>query len=209
MFLVARAENFARSNKLSLISLSPNASGTGIFTVASPNSNVDRVLTLPDETGTVDTLQRSGNVLQVVNFQTGTVATGTTVIPQDNTIPQITEGDQYMSLAITPTSALNKLLIQVVAMHGTPTDNSWIVSALFVGSTANALASCVQYESGIDAIRVNTFSHSMVAGATTELTFRVRSGQNTAGTLTFNGYDSAGKYGGVLASSITITEYTP
>jgi len=40
---------------LSLISLSPNASGTGVFTVASPNSNVDRVLTLPDESGTVIT----------------------------------------------------------------------------------------------------------------------------------------------------------
>ena len=33
--------------------LSPNASGTGIFTIAAPNSNTDRTLTLPDGTGTV------------------------------------------------------------------------------------------------------------------------------------------------------------
>jgi len=33
--------------------LSPNASGTGAFTIAAPNSNTDRTLTLPDATGTV------------------------------------------------------------------------------------------------------------------------------------------------------------
>ena len=38
---------------MSKISLTPNASGTGNFTIASPNSNTDRTLTLPDSTGTV------------------------------------------------------------------------------------------------------------------------------------------------------------
>jgi len=39
---------------MSRITLSGNASGTGNFTIASPNSNVDRTLTLPDATGTVN-----------------------------------------------------------------------------------------------------------------------------------------------------------
>jgi hypothetical protein len=43
---------------MSLVKISGNASGTGIFTVAAPNSNTDRTLTLPDATGTV---QVSGN----------------------------------------------------------------------------------------------------------------------------------------------------
>ena len=38
---------------MSKVAITGNASGTGVFTVASPNSNVDRVLTLPDESGTV------------------------------------------------------------------------------------------------------------------------------------------------------------
>ena len=38
---------------MSKIALTGNASGTGVFTIASPNSNTDRTLTLPDETGTV------------------------------------------------------------------------------------------------------------------------------------------------------------
>jgi len=38
---------------MSKIALSPNASGTGVFTIASPSGNTDRTLTLPDEAGTV------------------------------------------------------------------------------------------------------------------------------------------------------------
>ena len=38
---------------MSKIALTPNASGTGTFTIAAPNSNTDRTLTLPDEAGTV------------------------------------------------------------------------------------------------------------------------------------------------------------
>jgi len=39
---------------MSLIKLQGNASGTGAFTIAAPNSNSDRTLTLPDATGTVN-----------------------------------------------------------------------------------------------------------------------------------------------------------
>jgi hypothetical protein len=38
---------------MSKIALTPDASGTGTFTIAAPNSNTDRTLTLPDATGTV------------------------------------------------------------------------------------------------------------------------------------------------------------
>lgn len=36
---------------MSKISFTPDASGTGVFTIASPNSNTDRTLTLPDSSG--------------------------------------------------------------------------------------------------------------------------------------------------------------
>jgi hypothetical protein len=38
---------------MSSVSIQGNASGTGIFTIASPNSNTNRTLTLPDNTGTI------------------------------------------------------------------------------------------------------------------------------------------------------------
>jgi len=57
---------------MSKISLKPNASGTGVFSLEAPNSNVDRTLGLPDEAGTVLT-----NVSDIESqVKTATNATG-------------------------------------------------------------------------------------------------------------------------------------
>jgi hypothetical protein len=45
---------------MSKVALSSNALGTGTFTIASPNSNTDRTLTLPDNTGTILTTATPG-----------------------------------------------------------------------------------------------------------------------------------------------------
>lgn len=45
---------------MSLVKIEGNASGTGVFTVASPNSNTDRTLTLPDNSGTLFASNSSG-----------------------------------------------------------------------------------------------------------------------------------------------------
>jgi hypothetical protein len=42
---------------MSKIALSGNASGTGTLTIAAPNTNSDRTLTLPDSTGTIATAE--------------------------------------------------------------------------------------------------------------------------------------------------------
>jgi hypothetical protein len=47
---------------MSRITLAPNASGTGTLTIAAPNTNTDRTLTLPDATGTVAYADGSGAV---------------------------------------------------------------------------------------------------------------------------------------------------
>jgi len=163
----------------------------------------------------VDTLQdASGSgtpyikdaVLQVKNFQTGAMTTGTTLIPFDDTIPQITEGDEVMTLAITPKSASSKLLINVVTQFAHSVD-SIPATALFVGTTADALATMHSHTFGSGNYdKIHNFNHYMTSGTTSELTFRVRIGSNNAGTTTFNGRAGARKYGGSLSSSITIME---
>jgi len=45
---------------MSKVTIQGDASGTGIFTIASPNSNTDRTLVLPDEAGTVLTTATPG-----------------------------------------------------------------------------------------------------------------------------------------------------
>jgi hypothetical protein len=56
---------------MSSIKLESNASGTGIFTIASPNSNTNRTLTLPDATGTVVV---TGGA-QTIEFAAGSAST--------------------------------------------------------------------------------------------------------------------------------------
>ena len=54
---------------MSKIALTPNSSGTGTFTLAAPNSNTSRTLTLPDSTGELLTTTGDGSGLTgVVSF---------------------------------------------------------------------------------------------------------------------------------------------
>lgn len=148
----------------------------------------------------------SGSVVQMVNSQDGAVATGTTAIPNDDTIPQNTEGTQFLSKAITPTNASNLLKIEVVvnvtASGGTPI----LIGALFQDSTAGALNAVKADTAGGNGLLQLTIVHWMVAGTTSATTFKVRVGDPAGGTVTLNGEAAARKFGGVCISSITITE---
>jgi hypothetical protein len=148
----------------------------------------------------------AGQIVQVVNTQTGAVATGTTVIPSDDTIPQNTEGDEYMTLAITPTNASNILLIEVVISGAHTAAGGAHITALFQDSTSNALASTLTTQASASGVSCTSFIHKMTAGTTSSTTFKVRAGPNSAVTYTFNGSAGSRLLGGVIPSSITITE---
>jgi hypothetical protein len=149
------------------------------------------------------------NFLQSVSFETGAVATGTTSIPFDDTIPQNTEGDQYMSLSITPKSATNKLVIEVVFNYSHTTVDV-ITAALFQDTAVNALAAAGVWGPATSNLPAQiTLRHVMTSGTTSATTFKVRAGPNSSGTLTFNGVSGARKMGGAMASSIVISEMAP
>lgn len=150
----------------------------------------------------------SGVIVQVVNTQTGAVATGSTVIPHDDTIPQNTEGDEYMTLAITPTDAGNKLKIEVIAFISCSGSSAVVALALFQDSTADALAAIATTLPTATGGQPIQLTHYMTAGTTSATTFKVRIGPN-ATTITFNGQSGSRRFGGVCASSITITEIVP
>lgn len=106
---------------MSTIVLSPNASGTGNFTIAAPNSNTNRTLTLPDATGTVNT---SGAVNEVPAgsasapsvYPTGDTNTGE-FFPAADTIAWTTGGSERMrvdssgNVGIGTSSPGNKLYV--------------------------------------------------------------------------------------------------
>src|SRR5215475_8044537 len=145
-------------------------------------------------------------VLQVVSFETGAVATGTTIIPFDDTIPQITEGNEYMTCSITPKSATSRLIVDVTWNGTNSSATATMTVALFQDSNANAIAAAPYAYPGASYAFGVRFMHTMTSGTTSTTTFRVRAGSATAGTTTFNGAAGARIYGGVMASSIVITE---
>jgi hypothetical protein len=160
------------------------------------------LLYLPETGWTV--VQGGNGILQIVSTFTGEVAAGTTIMPADDTIPQITEGDQYMSLAITPKSSFSKLRIDVIAALMSDGGSAQGL-ALFQDTTANALAA-IWLLLGVDSYVAMSLLHVMTSGTTSSTTFKVRSGNNLAGTTTFNGFAGARYLGGKMASGIIITE---
>jgi hypothetical protein len=147
----------------------------------------------------------AGSVVQVVNTTSVALATGTTLIPNDDTIPQNDEGTEFLTLAITPTNASNKLKIEVTGLW-TSDAASWLIVALFQDSTAGALAVSHDYDSVATAVVNHGLSHFMTAGTTSATTFKVRAGPHSTATVTMNGENEGRRFGGVLGSAITITE---
>lgn len=145
-----------------------------------------------------------GAVKNVVFYETGAVATGSTAIPNDDTIPQANEGNQFMSADFVPTNASDTIAVSTVAVLSNGSDVNGEV--LYLSQDAgNAIA--VTYMDGGAATEPNIFTlnHYMKAGSTSLTNFKVIGGGD-AGTTTFNGIGGARRYGGVIASSIRVEE---
>ena len=156
---------------------------------------------------TTDKSKLPGDEIQIVRTDTGAVNTGATTLPADDTIPQITEGNEYMTQAITPVSAANILDVDLKAMLSTAiAGNNQMIAALFRDATANALtvsANNCNVQGDLMGIPI---SWRTLAGSTAASTFRLRAGAPGAGTTTFNGTTSARLFGGTYNSFMQVKE---
>lgn len=182
------------------------------------NSNLAQMakLTVKANTGTdtgtamdaaISTLL-SGASINNVFTTTGSVSTGSTMIPLDDTTPQINEGDQYMSVSITPTNASSKLLITGI-FNVSPSSAAGITVALFQDSASDAIAAVTQsiVTLGLASIPI---VYEMTAGTTSSTTIKLRAGpQSTFSLLTFNGVSGGRYFGGKMASTLRISEILP
>lgn len=150
---------------------------------------------------------RPGEVVQTQHSQSGAVATGTTTAPHNDTAMTSTQGDQYMSQAITPTSAANVLEIDHLGVYSNSA-GAYFSVGLFQDAFTPALA--VIFHSTFFNLTegVVPLVHRMVASATAARTLKIRAGNSGAGTTTFNGNTGARTGGGVMASHLKITEFS-
>jgi hypothetical protein len=132
-----------------------------------------------------------------------------TIIPEDDTIPQNTEGDEVLSLTVTPTNASSILKLGVsLPVVGTG-GSANAIAALFVDSTANAIAAATTEFNVAGQVDNISFTHFLSAGSTTQRVYRVRLGSSTAADVFLNGDSSSRLYGGVATASLVAEEILP
>jgi hypothetical protein len=151
-------------------------------------------------------IKRTGDIIQTVYTKTSSVASGGTAIPHDNSKPQITEGNLYLTQVITPTSAINILYIDSLLFAGNSNSNMWMAAALFLGAGADALATGGNYQGSAASTVPIPIKYRAIAGAVSELSFTVRCGAPTGATTTVNGGGGNEFYNGTYSSYIVITE---
>lgn len=127
-------------------------------------------------------------VAPAAGFQVGyaytpssTTASTTSVIPQDNTIPQNTEGAAYASLdtTITPSSSTSLLEVEVYIPWVYAASASTSVWALFRDSGANAIQTAYISLPGSSVMPI-TLKCVLAAGSVSATTFKLRYGAQSA-----------------------------
>ena len=183
-----------------------NGSGTitGVSVGGLPDGIVDTDMLAA---GAVTAAKRgTGAVLQFKSAEYTTRTSVTTVIPFDDTVPQNDEGTEIITLAITPTSTSNKLVIEffMPAWDG----GTAIIGGvgLFQDSTADAIAFAFNVNNAQTYSKQLGLIHIMDAGTTSSTTFKIRVGPH-ANTMFLNRRQDATYFGATtLHTTLRITE---
>jgi hypothetical protein len=129
----------------------------------------------------------------------------TTAIPFDDTIPQVTEGTQILSAAITPKATAHRVRVKFCGF-GSGSNSDDITAALFLNGASNAIAaSAFTIASTNDTIAMTMeFEHSPASMAAQ--TYSIRVGSRTGNAVRMNGTTSARKFEGVARSTLVLEE---
>ena len=151
-------------------------------------------------------IPRTGDILQTIMNTDGAVATGTTTVNVDDSIPQQSaEGFSVMTASITPTSAVN-LLKTTTKTNFATSASARVVTILYEDSVADALAATAEYVNDTGTLRHGELTYIQSAGTTSATTHKIYLGPSTAATVTFNGQGGGRIFAGVMDSFVRIDE---
>ena len=128
-----------------------------------------------------------------------------TIIPLDDTIPQIGEGGQVLSTTFTPTSTDNKILIEFNGFANSDIAGGGVTMAVFEGSFCKGAQWWSQSSSGTS---VSHITFEFTPGSTSESNYSLRIGTPTGGQNAYVNYqfNAAHTLGGFQEYSMTISE---
>ena len=174
---------------MSKIALSPNASGTGVFTIASPNGNTDRTLTLPDEAGTVLTTAGipasalpSLSILQIQEMFSTTVTQTTSTTFQPTAF----------NVSITPSSTSSKILVFHQGMVNSLANTTWAFVSLYRDGTnffdggSQSAAGGVYANGSVDTHTPVTFMYLDSPNTTSSVNYRIYVKSNNGQNVRYN-----------------------
>jgi len=178
---------------MSKVTIQGDASGTGIFTITSPNSNTDRTLVLPDEAGTVLTTagvpasaMPAGSVLQVVSVtKTDTFTTTST------SYTTITG----MTVTVTPSSVSNKVLVSFNLNAGVAGAAGAI--RIYRNETAIAIGNAIS-EPADNRMTVNVYNGGDDSNSTPNFCMSVLDTPNTTSATTYTLRAGCVQGGGII-----------
>lgn len=189
---------------------SPTFTGTPAAPTAAGATNTTQIATTAMVQAAIPLSTAITGVRRLAQTSTATlttVGTGTTLIPGDDTIPQITEGNEYLTISFTPVSASSTLKIRASCTAAHTVAGASLAMCLFQDAVSNALDTDFATIPVVSYCVQLNIDHSMTSGTTSAITFRIRVGADTAGTTTVNGAAGARRYGGTSLMRITVDEY--
>ena len=147
----------------------------------------------------------AGSVIQTSYGEYTANSNLTALIPNDDTIPQNTEGTEIVTASITPKFSSSLILVRFVGPF-TMNVQGVGMAALFRDAAAGALAATVEHvESAIQPRRHLVLEKQDSPSSTSAITYRIRVGPNT-GTMRMNGSSLTREFGGVSAATLTLQE---
>ena len=149
---------------------------------------------------------RTGKLIQrAFNSVATEVSIGGTAIPIDNSIPQNTEGVEFITCAVTPLKSTTRLRITVFCNIGAAAANPATI-ALFRDLGADAIAVASGRVGAASVMEPFCLVHEMASPGTTATTFKVRGGSTGVVTMGVNGTGGGQLFNGVSIAEIIIDE---
>ena len=186
---------------MSKVVIQGNASGTGNFTIAAPNSNTDRTLTLPDVTGNVVTTGDTGTVTEtMINGGLGKVLQVVNVSGPASAVAKTGAGAlEVVSASITPSSTSSKIYIMTtLGVTGVGGSNTWIASYIYRDVT-QIKAGPYEGDAGLANAAASISTNFLDSpSSTSSITYKLMGERGSSGTNGWNAYQDR--------SSITLME---
>ena len=172
---------------------------SGLATAGTWNASPSRIVMFDSN------VSLPGTVIQSARTQTATSSTGTTVTPGDNTAPQITEGNQFLSIAFTANAAQNALRISNQGTYQFSVADNGLCVAIHQSVGGNNALAVRNFYIAQTGVNIGTFIEGLFLAATISAnTYSIRAGGGIAGTLTFQ--DPGANFGGANVAFLHIDE---